>query len=448
MYQNDGKLEKCHKCSKKGGWLRVALMLTVFCVFFLGSYKGYTDMDRRVENNANWTVANTKVIERVNARTANTFKLFEKWAGTVQTRLFVLEKTHGDTIKLLDMSVKAISDEVERIHGEQLKLRKALRSGKLTEGAVVEALAILSNRATQIEQRLEVLAHNPQELMEKVVKPTVGIAVRDKNNDRLRGSGVLFKREKYVDAKTGRTMYRYYGFTAYHVWKGIFEYLEKVKKAPTQSTWIVLKDGRKIKRPKIDTTLNPQLIIRYYGGRTDQAVLYIIGAKFIHPTANIDFVPVTDVAVFTFTSHRDNLAIAELATDAEIKEHVYYGSRIYATGVAANGVPSLYFGTTANPKMKPRYGIMFNVFGWFGQSGGPIYDAKTLKVISMTQRGSMPISNLAYGTLLSEFRKAWHLTAPKAYKCILDGKGEHLEKMPKRPPVVPDITRMPKQPSK
>ncbi len=413
MYYEDGKREKCYKCSKKGGWLRLALMAVVVCLFTFSGYKGFTDTHSRIDDNAMWININEHRIAHVDEITEQSFDNVKKWADSTERRLALLRVGHDVRLQMLKGSIDALGDELQRIYVLQKKLKADLATGEVSDAVVANALASLIVRADAVDSQLEVLIRSPEELIEKMVKPTVGIAVRDKTGDRLRGSGVLFKREKYKDAKTGRTRYRYYGFTAYHVWEGIFKYLEKISK-PEQPPKLFER------RRKLDRTMNPKLIIRYFGGQSHRAALYITNAKFVHPTGVVDYLPQSDIAVFTFTSHRGNLAIAELASDAEIRANVKYSSRVYATGIAIDGVPSLYMGATSNPKMKGNTGIAFNIFGWFGQSGGPIFDAKTLKVVSMTQRGMMPISNLSFGTLLTEFRKVWGLSAPKEYKKILD----------------------------
>lgn len=427
IYYEKGQKDYCSKCNKKGGWFRSIAMLLVFAVCFLGGYQGYTDTHDRIDANQVAIEKTANYVYKLNMKLANTFANLDRWAQSVETRLESFYAEHKNEAKMLAGVLAGLREETAAIREAQDALRKELNGGKLTDEKVGAAITALQARSKLLEDQMQVVLRNPQELVEKVIKPTVAIGVRDTKGDHLRGSGVLFKRVEEKDSK-GRRVYRYYGFTCYHVWEGVFQYLEKIKQPDPPP--IVLPDGRVIIPPKIDRKLNPKLLVKFFDGNSERAQVLFVGGKFIFPTKAIgSFKPLQDIAVFTFRSER-KLPVAEMASDEEIRANVRYGSRIYAAGIAMLGVPSVYFGTVANPKLPGEHGISFQTYGYFGQSGGPIFDAKTLKIISLNQRihghrlmiGSTPVTNLLFGTLMTEIRKVWRVAAPKEYRKILDGK--------------------------
>jgi len=424
-YHENGKKDKCSKCKKKWNFVRNILAIVVFGLGLGGGIGTYENLDRRVEDNTTAIVATVDYVAGLEVRIERTFYEIGTWGRSVENRLEDMRAKYKKETEILQETISHLRKETNEILAAQKKLQKDLGNGKLAEEQVALAIAMLTQRARDTEEQLSVLLRNPKELIEKVVKPTVGIAVRDRNGDRLRGSGVLFRKEKLVDKKTGLIRYRYYGFTAYHVWESVFKYYERIKKPDRDP--IVLPDGRVIVPSKVDRTLNPELLVYYYGGNSTRRTLLITGGEFLYPNKPLhrSWKAIQDITVFTFESTRGDLAIAQLASDAEIKDYVGYGSRIYTTGIAVGSAPSLYFGTVASPKVTNDMGIYFNSFGYFGQSGGPVYDAKTLKVISINQRilvhqGFSPLSNTLFGTLLSDIRRVWSLTAPREHKKLLN----------------------------
>jgi hypothetical protein len=424
VYYENGQKDNCSKCNKKVGFVKSIIAALVFAVCFFGGNVVYNDLDNRIVTNRVTTSMNAKHISIELRIQRNILDNISIWSKSVENRLGSMNSLHQEQTRMLKSTIDRLRKETNEILAAQKKLQKDLGSGKLADKEVGLAIAVLTQRANTTEEQLNVLLRDPQELIDKVIKPTVAIAVRNKHGDRVRGSGVLFRKEKFVDKKTGLTKYRYYGFTAYHVWESVFKYLENIKNPDPDP--IIFPDGT-VFQPKIDRTLNPKLLLHYFDGNSVSPTLLITNAKFLYPNKPLHskWKPIRDMAVFMFETYRKDLAIAELASDAEIREHVKYGSRIYTTGIAIGGAPSLYFGTTASPRIKSPAGIYFNAFGYFGQSGGPIYDAKTLKVISINQRilvhsGFSPLSNTLFGTLLTDIRRVWGLTAPKQHKKLLN----------------------------
>ena len=142
------------------------------------------------------------------------------------------------------------------------------------------------------------------------------------------------------------------------------------------------------------------------------------------------YVSQQDILVFTFVHYNDKLALAELATDAEITKNIQTGHRIFTTGIAIHGAPTLYTGSVANPKVSKNMGVAYHAFAYYGMSGGPTFDAVTLKVVGVNQRvhvhpvlggaDGVPNTNLLYGHHLKSLRMLWKLSAPKEAKNLLD----------------------------
>jgi hypothetical protein len=427
MYHEDGKKDKCRKCNRKGSFVNLILSAFLMATLLMSGVFGYNKVDNRIQQNTAGIEFTAKYIVGLEGRLSETFRDVGRWADTVDSRLSRFYAENKEEAMFLKSMLDDLRQETSGILAAQNALRKDLSGGKMTNAKVANAISVLSARAQACEEQLQIIMRNPAEIIQKVIKPTVAIAVRDRKGDHLRGSGVLFRRELIRDTSNirARVSYRYYGFTCYHVWDGVFKYLANINKDAIPE--INPATGG------LDKKLNPRLLVQYFDGNSRIAQFYISNGDFIHPTSVIKgYKPVQDIVVFTFISKRGDLAIADLASDAEIAQNVYYGSRIYTTGVAVGGVPSLYFGTTSNPLLPGNIGIGFQAFGFYGQSGGPIYDAKTLKIISLNQRvwlhgggmmnGAIPLTNTIYGVTLNYIRIMWRASAPKEYKNILDAR--------------------------
>jgi hypothetical protein len=326
-----------------------------------------------------------------------------------------LSEENLEDFEILQKLARKTAEEVKQLQDEEKKLRLQLSKGVVSEKEVQAALKRLLNRVQAIDRTIETLHHSPYELMEKVVKPTVAILVRDTKGDHYRGSGVLFSREKYKDVKTKRTLYRYRGFTAYHVWDEVLKH----QKDEADENF----KGKKI---------NPSLLIQYYGGnsKSRNPKRYITDAKVIYPNEYLEsYRNRQDILVYEFTSGY-KLSVAELATDIEIDRMMHYGSPIYAVGIAIGAAPGLYSGIVANPNLGGDIGTVYHAYAYFGQSGGPIFDAKTLKVISVNQRvhigavrdgfGVYADTNILYGHSLKSMRWLMRFIAPKKHKKALE----------------------------
>jgi hypothetical protein len=338
-----------------------------------------------------------------------------------------LEQLHGkvallrkelDDAKDGDSGYLALLDTVKREMAEVNIAQKALKAhladlnAKADLTDLVKIKEAVGRNVELLKGRLDMLDRSPDVIMEKVLKPTVEIAVRDRKGDHGRGSGVLFKREKLKNGK-----YRYTGFTAYHVWEDILLHIENVN------------DG--IAPSNIDKTLNPKLLIRTYAG-SHKVTRYITNATMLWPTKyQKDLDGARDFILFQFESAY-NMPVAELASDEDMKK-IQVGNRIWVTGTAHHGSVSLYNGIMSNGNLGVRsaHSAAFHAFAYFGNSGGPIYDARTLKVIGITQRvgigsvlgkipGGYAITDILVGHLIHSVRKTWKQLAPKQYKKLLD----------------------------
>jgi len=427
MYYENGKYEICRKCKKKNSVLKSVLGTLVFAISFTVASLGFANINKRIVKNTSSINHTSQYVARMEKKISAVFDKIYAWSLTVDSRLGSFYAEYKEEARILKSTLDALNKETIAITNAQKKLVKDFSNGKISDKKITSMLAVLQVRMDTAENNLRVLMRNPKELIEKLVKPTVGIAIRDKNGDHLRGSGVLFRREEVVVG--GKKFYRYYGFTAYHVWQAVFKYYEDIKKPDLPDMF--LPNGTKLPSKKIDRTLNPKLLVQYFDGNSERAVLYIDSGHFLFPTKYLKtFKSIQDIAVFTFDSARGDIAVAELASDEEIRSNVFYGSKMYSVGIAIGGAPSLYVGTTASPRIANGVGISFQAFGYCGQSGGPIFDAKTMKIISINQRvfthslgfGSTPVTNTLFGTIFTDLRTIWKQAAPKKYKKVLDPK--------------------------
>lgn len=409
VYYERGEKEICSKCNKKGRFRKSIIAVLVFGLCFYTGLSSFKNLDNRIETNTQTIEATADYVYRLSKEISAAFREIDTWAGLTEQYIRKIYSDHRDNIALMKLSVESLKEELADIVKAQKIIKSELTNGQLTNEKAYKVITLLIAKAKALDDKLKMIDRNPHELMEKVIKPTVGIAVRDKKGDHLRGSGVLFKRVQFKDEK-GRTMYRYYGFTAYHVWHGVFKYIEDNKDALEH--------------------LQPKLLIQYYGGQLDRP-LEFKEAEAVFPNSFMKaFVSQQDVMVFSFVHHNDKLAIAELASDAEIMRNVKYGHPVFTAGIALNGTPTLYSGIVANPKTPNNKGTQFHAFAYYGQSGGPTFDAKTLKVIAVNQRvhvhpilggaDGAPNTNVMLGHTLKSLRELWKLSAPKEAKNLLD----------------------------
>ena len=419
MYIESRKRDKCTKCNKKSGFWKSILLMLAFTASTLGGLQAYRDADTRMTLNREGLDVISGYIMNLENETFDTFQRMSNWADSVEQRIvdFYFE-SKTEAIRL-NKTLSSLREETKLIIQAQHKLVEDLGSGKMTEKKIATAISILQNRISNTEEHIQIIMRNPYKLIEKVIKPTVGISTQV-NTRYMRGSGVLYKKIKLVDEKTGLVTYRYYGFTAYHVWEQMFKANEENKETSVKfDNGVTIKTAEK----------KHKLLIHYYGGNSQRATFFIRNAEFIYRNKYREVYSIQeDITVFTFVISRGDLAVAELATDIEVDEALYYGRRIYVTGIAIEKVPSLYTGIIANPKQK-HGDILFQAFAYYGQSGGPIFDATSLKVISITQRmrvhrsgfnAKSPLSNTMFGCSIKDMRKLWSLLAPDKESRVLD----------------------------
>jgi len=413
-YYPHGKKEYCLKCERRRNRLVPFLAILVFALGLFGGEKAYIDIDKRINKNTEAIFETNKNLRSLEQKTGRTFMIVSHWLQDMDARVKHIYEKYESEAGALSALVAQTRKEVKELLAAQEQVRKELKEGKLTEQEMNELFKSALVRLRLLDAKVSAIQHSPDQIIKKMLSPTVAICLADKKGERgTRGSGVLFSREELKDPN-GKKIYRYRGFTAYHVWHGIFNYLEN-------------------KQPKLkkDMRLHPKLVIKYFGGSTS-ARHVITGAKFIHPTRYKGFISDEDIAVFEFMSFV-KMDIAELASNEEIKTNLYVGSPIFTTGVAIHKAPTLYTGIASNARIsiagEMRGPWAFHAYAFYGQSGGPIFDAKTLKVIGINQMvhvmpgafgGSTPDTNVLYGHSLATLRAKWKLTAPKELKGVLD----------------------------
>ncbi len=425
IYYENGKKDLCRKCNGKRTIKRTVVNAFLTVVFMAVVIFGYNNHTKEIVANKNNITHIAEYLLNFTEEMHAHIDGIGEWQKEAEYAIInVMYEKHSSHNHLFSIQIAQIREELSVIVNLRDSVRKELNSGEMTDTKVALLVKQLQSNVDLTNKKLEILLRNPKDVMEKMVNPTVAIIIRDKKRDHLNGSGVLFRKDIVVHPITGATINRYYGFTCYHVWKGVFEYLDLLENPPVP---YITPNGLIIPADEIDKTLNPRLVIAYFGGQTTGPKVLFTDVKFIYPNKlRKQYRPIDDIAVFTFITVRD-LSVAELASDAEIAKHVKYNSRMYTVGLAKHDVPTIYAGRTANPNLIKGDGIAFHTFGYFGQSGGPIFDGEMLKIISINQRISMhrsgfssnPITSLMYGSLLNKIRIKWKLNAPAAYRDIL-----------------------------
>jgi hypothetical protein len=381
----------CWKSLQPKFSFKKAIITCLVALVLVGGYARDDYTQRRITQNTGRVDAVAKYVAGLEYAVRNAFQSVNVWAGHVTQRLKGLDTKYAEQIEVIERLLEETKKEVNAIVEQQRDLVKDLRKGKMTDKQAAAVIVQLRNRANALEAKIQHLSHSPDELINKVIKPVIGIGVKDTKGTRLRGSGVLFKR---VETKTdkGTVVYHYYGMTAYHVWDAIFQYKYKLKLGQ-------LKEDK----------LKPELVIYVYDGRT-QSEKEIVSASWVHPTKvrHGKYLPTVDFAVFTFTSTK-KLEVAELATNQEIRDFKKYGTPLITAGVSPAQAPGIWMGTVANPDTKKLSGTLCHAYGYFGQSGGPTFDARTLKVVGINQRinvhmGMSPDTNTLFITTLDIYR--------------------------------------------
>ena len=411
--------EYCTKCNKKGLKWRILLVCAFVGMCFTGGFKTYEDTSRRIDTNATEIHKNTQRIVELNAQTARTFAQVSIWASNIEAdlnELFARQKFGNDHLRQL---AEEMEERLAMLRSIQDKLLTDVSKGRFTDKHIQMVLASLLQQVKQVDATVKVLMKDPEAIMEQMVKPTVGVGVRNMNGTRIYGSGVLFRKVRVRNKITGDYAWRYYGFTAYHVLDSLIVNNDKV-------------EASRIDNPgqnEMYDNLLEEVVVFHYGGQSKQPKTVFAGVKILHPQDALGrFIPVQDMLVFSFITKKE-LATATLATDAEIRANIRYGSPMYTTGIAVIMTPCLYSGSVANPAVPGNGGILFHTYGYFGQSGGPIFDAVTMKVISVNQRahvmrgrygGQTVDTSVLFGYLLTDIRRVWHLSAPMQYKKLLD----------------------------
>ncbi len=405
VHYNYGKKHYCAKCEKKKfPFLKAIAAILIAAVLAVGYGRDSYTQDR-IDANAEDIELVAEYVVDLERKVRASFSQVSMWANTVEKRLYELKLSYSDQHAEMTRLLKETKKEIDGLLAAHNSLKKELRGEKVTSENAAAIIASLQERANALEVRLEYVLRNSDVLLEKVIKPTVGIGAHDKNGQHQRGSGVLYKRVEVVDKKTGRKTYRYRGFTAYHVCEDILNYLGQVKMGKR-------KDDMKFK----------SFQVYVYKGVGSTPLIRNI--ELVHPFRYLGpHKPIIDILVFEFEWH-EKLPVAELATDAEIDAILKHGRTILTTGVSLTKTPSVYSGIIANPKPANGYGTLFHAYGYYGQSGGPVFDAKTLKVIAVNQRihvhkGFSPNTNILYGTSLKTLRKYFDITAPKEAKGAL-----------------------------
>jgi len=413
-----GKKHVCGKCQKKKFPLNKSLVGCLFALIFSLGFARDDYTQSRIGLNTEAIETVDKRVDQANAAANQNMRTLSKWANSVEKRFIEFDSKYSEENVILRSLFEETKKQVQDVLKAQQDLVEDIKAGKITDRQSAAIMSNLVSKSKALETKLKFLMRSPEELVEKVIKPTVGVGVDDTKGQRLRGSAVLFKREVKTLPK-GKKKYVYYGMTAYHVWHGIFKYQEKLRSGTLKD-----KNGRLI----IEDAMKPKLVIYVYNGRTTGPEM-IVPAKWVHPlvarpviTAQVDF------AVFTFESYR-KLNVAQLSTNAEISKARKYGRPIITAGISPAAAPALWTGAVANPKVRKQSGIMCHAYGYYGQSGGPTFDAKTLKVIGINQRinvhRSSPISkspdtNVLFITCIDKYRVVFMSEVGEAYKGLLD----------------------------
>ena len=398
----------CNKCGSKSDSLRTIGIVLVFLIAFTGGLLSYNNLDFRIDKNTNRIEEVYEHSVTLQGNVEYAFKQVSKWAVRAQDKINKIDESYISQHKSIKKLLENSKAEIKNIRAYQAKLEEKIKNGVLTNEEISVVLGHLKARSDDIEQKLKYLVHSSSQIMDKVIRPTVGIGVDDTKGKKTRGSGVIFKKEDTgrTVKLTGKKIYRYYGLTVYHVWRNIFEYIDDVK------------SGKR----KVDH-MKPKLLIYVYDGNTDKAK-YLYHGVWVHPTKAIGG-PLNnnrDFATFYFDSDRD-LATADLASNDEIKNAKVYGRPIISTGIAPHEAPGLWTGFIANPQLRGLGGTAVHTFIFFGQSGGPVFDGMTLKIIGLNQRGHAFRGHISttilYFVSLDVYRIIFEAEAKKEYRHLL-----------------------------
>lgn len=395
---------KCGTCEKATASYFNIVIVFMIIMCFIATIKVRNSSYNEIAYNSEQIKEANDYSKSLASKTSATFLEVGNWAKRTQNKLNSIDISHSKNYKFVKNMIDGYRTEIQQLVDEQKSFQQYVKKGELTNKEVIAALNGFDKRITSLNSNIKHLLHSTETLVNKVLKPTVGVAVHDTKRRELRGSGVLFKRVK--SEINGKVSYTYYGISAYHVWGDIFAYIDRVKRKEHQNK------------------LKPQLYIYVYEGLSNRSK-YTLPAKWIHPSKAISgtLSSTRDFAMFKFKTVV-YLEVAEVASNEEIKSAKKYNYPIITTGTSIGNVPSIWTGRISNPLLPGTTGTMVNAFVYFGQSGGPTFDAKTLKLIGINQRAfthkKSPLSTVLFITTIDMYRTIFLAEVKKEYKGLLD----------------------------
>lgn len=387
---------KCAGCYEKGRnkWrLGVILSLLLSFTSLIGLNEMRISQEKRIE---------AESIARDNAIIDATIEQLERlWNG----------------IGLLQEQIDGLGEIANRHRADLTTLTKQLEDLKkalFANNAEAGNLnAIQTFQLEQIEKQVKELAAEVvamrriplDRLQAEMLSPTVRLFVREakqKHADQLRGSGILFKKQKLERG------YRYWVATDYHLFDDVLEYLEQ-------------------RRPHLpeEEKLTPEFWVTIW--RDDGvSARYSIQCNLLFPNTHIKNANASsDFCVLTFDANLD-LPVAEFATDAEI-DTLKVSDEVWNSAVFPAEKPTLVRGMISAIG-SPVYGktIACQLMAQPGMSGSAVFadfNGK-LKVIAFVQVMSVSgvggNSVMAFCGDLRNIRRIWKLKAPDELKGILE----------------------------